>query len=54
MEGPGGKIGHAELQIGDSRLMLSDEFPGMAEAPSSNATTSSSVMFYTRQRRYCF
>ncbi|QRK04227.1 VOC family protein [Archangium violaceum] len=24
---PGGKIGHAELQIGDSRLMLSDEMP---------------------------
>jgi PhnB protein len=30
MEGPGGSIGHAELQIGDSRVMLSDEFPGMA------------------------
>ncbi|HRY30506.1 MAG TPA: VOC family protein [Elusimicrobiota bacterium] len=26
---PGGRIGHAELQIGDSRLMLSDEFPEM-------------------------
>jgi PhnB protein len=24
---PGGKIGHAELQIGNSRLMLSDEMP---------------------------
>ncbi|MGZ3459529.1 MAG: VOC family protein [Archangium sp.] len=24
---PGGRIGHAELQIGDSRLMLSDEMP---------------------------
>jgi len=24
---PNGKIGHAELQIGDSRLMLSDESP---------------------------
>ena len=34
MPGPGGLIMHAELQIGDSRLMLSDEFPGMAEAPS--------------------
>jgi PhnB protein len=30
---PGGAIGHAELQIGDSRLMLSDEFPGIAQAP---------------------
>lgn len=24
---PGGKIGHAELQIGDARLMLADESP---------------------------
>ncbi|MGH9343603.1 MAG: VOC family protein, partial [Terriglobia bacterium] len=24
---PGGRVGHAELKIGDSRLMLSDEFP---------------------------
>jgi uncharacterized glyoxalase superfamily protein PhnB len=27
--GPGGKIMHAALQIGDSRLMLNDEFPEM-------------------------
>jgi len=27
--GPGGKIIHAVLQIGDSRLMLHDEFPEM-------------------------
>jgi PhnB protein len=27
MKIPGGKIGHAEMQIGDSRIMLSDEFP---------------------------
>jgi PhnB protein len=26
---PGGRIGHAELQIGDSVIMLSDEFPEM-------------------------
>lgn len=25
--GPEGKVAHAEFQIGDSRLMLSDEFP---------------------------
>lgn len=24
---PGGKIGHAEVQIGDSRVMLADEYP---------------------------
>jgi PhnB protein len=27
MEGPGGKIMHAELQIGNSRIMLADENP---------------------------
>lgn len=29
MDGPDGKIGHAEIQIGDSRIMLADEFPEM-------------------------
>lgn len=27
--GPGGKIGHAELRIGDSRVMLADEYREM-------------------------
>ena len=29
MPAPEGKVGHAELQIGDSVIMLSDEFPEM-------------------------
>ena len=29
MGGPGGKFGHAELQFGDSVVMLADEFPDM-------------------------
>ena len=29
MPGPDGRIGHAELQIGDSRIMLADECPEM-------------------------
>ncbi len=29
MPAPDGKIGHAELQVGDSVIMLSDEFPDM-------------------------
>ncbi len=29
---PDGKVGHAELQIGNSRIMLADEFPDMPDA----------------------
>jgi PhnB protein len=29
MEAPGGKIGHAELKVGDSIILLADEFPEM-------------------------
>src|SRR5262249_20697235 len=29
MPGPGGKIAHAEIQVGDSRVMLNDEMPPM-------------------------
>jgi PhnB protein len=27
---PGGKVGHAEMKIGDSHIMISDEYPEMA------------------------
>jgi PhnB protein len=47
MAGPGGAIGHAELQIGDSKLMLSDEFPGMAHAPGATPITSNSLFVYS-------
>jgi PhnB protein len=29
MPAPGGKVGHAELEIGNSLIMLADEFPDM-------------------------
>lgn len=29
MPAPGGRVGHAELQLGDSLIMLSDEWPEM-------------------------
>src|SRR5437773_151071 len=35
--GRGGKIMHAELRVGDSVVMLSDEFPGMSTARSPKA-----------------
>src|SRR3954453_15982573 len=33
MDAAGGKIGHAELQIGDSRLMLADAMPQSSTRP---------------------
>jgi PhnB protein len=47
MDAPGGKIGHAEIQIGDSRIMLADEFPEMdARGPQSIGGTPVSIMLY--------
>lgn len=42
MNGPDGKVGHAELQIGDSRLMLADENPKMGAGYTSATTIGSS------------
>ena len=48
MPGPGGKIMHAELRIGNSVLMLSDENPERGYlSPASRGGNTSSVMFYT-------
>jgi PhnB protein len=33
MPGPGGKIVHAELQVGSSRIMVNDEMPPMPNQP---------------------
>ncbi|MGE0608081.1 MAG: VOC family protein [Pirellulales bacterium] len=44
---PDGKVGHAELQIGDSRIMLADEFPDMgAKCPASYGGTPVSLLLY--------
>ena len=47
MPGPNGRVMHAELQIGDSRFMVNDEFPGMAEGPNPSVIPSSSLFVYT-------
>ncbi|MGZ4827589.1 MAG: VOC family protein [Terriglobales bacterium] len=38
MASPDGKIGHAELKIGDSIIFLADEFPGAPGCPKSPQT----------------
>jgi len=42
-----GKIGHAEIKIGDSHVMLSDEWPDMdIRGPKSRGGATSSLMVY--------
>ena len=38
LDAPGGKVGHAEIQIGDSRIMMADDCGG--ESPFRNPQTS--------------
>ena len=45
MDMPGGKIGHAELQIGDSRIMLADEFPEMPDIVARSPKTLNGTTF---------
>jgi len=47
MDAPGGTIGHAELEVGDSRVMLSDPFPqASTKPPKELGGTSVSVFMY--------
>src|SRR3954470_16219496 len=48
MPAPDGKIGHAELEIGDSMIMLADEFPdaGANKSPKTIGGTPVTVMVY--------
>ena len=42
MNGPDGKVGHAELKIGNSHIMLADENPSMGQGHSSAASIGAS------------
>ncbi len=47
MPGPDGRIGHAEIQIGDSRVMLADENPEMGnQSPKSIGGSPVGFMVY--------
>jgi PhnB protein len=44
---PGGKIGHAEIKIGDSPIMLADEHPEMgAKSPTTLGGAGASILLY--------
>jgi len=46
MKSPDGKIGHAELKIGDSYIFVSDEFPGMNSAPTPGVRSACGMFVY--------
>ena len=55
MDAPGGKIGHAEIQIGDAVVMLADEFPDMGgKSPRTVGGTPVTVMVYVEDVDACF
>ena len=50
MADPQGRVGHAEIRIGDSVIMLADEHPGMGyRAPSSLGGSSVSILLYLEE-----
>jgi PhnB protein len=47
--GPGGSIGHAEIKIGDSAIMLADEVPQMGyRSPATLGGSPVSIMLYVQ------
>ena len=55
MDGPGGKIAHAELGIGDAVVMLADAFDDMGgRSPKSIGGTPVTLMVYVEDVDACF
>ena len=49
MDAGGGKVGHAEMKIGDSPIMLADEHPDMGyRSPKAIGGTPVSIMIYVK------
>lgn len=50
MESPDGRVGHAEIKIGDSQIMLADEHPQMGyRSPQSLGGAAVSLMVYVEE-----
>jgi len=49
MEQPGGKVGHAELKMGDAKIMLADEYPDRdARSPQAYGGSPVSIHLYIK------
>ncbi|MGO9567002.1 MAG: VOC family protein [Desulfomonilaceae bacterium] len=55
LEGPPGKIGHAEIKIGDSIIMLADEMEsGNCRSPQSLGGTAVNILLYVKDVDHVF
>jgi PhnB protein len=55
MDGPNGTVGHAEIEIDGSVIMLADEFPDMGfRSPQSLGGTGVSLHLYVKEVDSCF
>jgi PhnB protein len=48
VDGPDGKVAHAEIKIGDSIIMMSDEMPGWSRSPQSLGGTAVNIFLYVK------